>query len=221
MKKILLVLMISINSVFCQNNGLGKDYSINQINGIWQNQEFINQFIIIKNGLFIRLYNTNDSINFRMFKIKKCGFISANDTTLNEMKQTGNSFDDRLLLGNDYTFNFSKNENTSLINFMELTNSNIFYFKRVDKLPLSLIKVLNLISKNQHKDYVKQFLSRVFKEIIISKSFINNKDFQPTQMYLLKNDEVEILEEKDEWYKIRYYGKKTIEGWIKKSDVSN
>jgi len=41
----------------------------------------------------------------------------------------------------------------------------------------------------------------------------------PTKMYLIKGDEVEIIEEKDEWLKIRYYGKKTIEGWIKKSDV--
>jgi len=38
-------------------------------------------------------------------------------------------------------------------------------------------------------------------------------------MYLLKNDEVEVLEEKEDWLRIRYYGKKTIEGWIKKSDV--
>jgi len=30
---------------------------------------------------------------------------------------------------------------------------------------------------------------------------------------------VEVLETKDIWIKIRYYGNKTIEGWIKKSDV--
>jgi SH3-like domain-containing protein len=38
-------------------------------------------------------------------------------------------------------------------------------------------------------------------------------------MYLIKGDEVEVLEEKGEWLKVRYYGKKIIEGWIKKSDV--
>jgi SH3-like domain-containing protein len=45
-------------------------------------------------------------------------------------------------------------------------------------------------------------------------------------MYLLKNDPVEIIEEKDNWLKIKYYPEKngewtgkTIEGWIKKSDV--
>jgi len=38
-------------------------------------------------------------------------------------------------------------------------------------------------------------------------------------MYLLKGDVVEILQEKDDWLQIRYYGNKTIEDWIKKSDV--
>ena len=45
-------------------------------------------------------------------------------------------------------------------------------------------------------------------------------------MYLLKNDPVELVEEKDNWLKIKYYPEKngvwtgkTIEGWIKKGDV--
>ncbi|MDI9881112.1 SH3 domain-containing protein [Flectobacillus longus] len=40
-----------------------------------------------------------------------------------------------------------------------------------------------------------------------------------TNIYIIKGDEVEVLEEKGEWLKIRYYGKKNIEGWIKRSDV--
>jgi SH3-like domain-containing protein len=39
-------------------------------------------------------------------------------------------------------------------------------------------------------------------------------------MYLIKGDEVKILDEKDDWLKIRYYAKtKTIDGWIMRSDV--
>ncbi len=38
-------------------------------------------------------------------------------------------------------------------------------------------------------------------------------------MYLLKDDIVEIIEEKEDWLHIRYYSKKVVEGWIKKSDV--
>ncbi|MFY7987347.1 MAG: SH3 domain-containing protein [Flavobacterium sp.] len=55
--------------------------------------------------------------------------------------------------------------------------------------------------------------------IKVSNAIIYNTPNSPTKMYLIKGDEVEILEEKGEWLKIRYYGKKTIEGWIKRSDV--
>jgi hypothetical protein len=51
------------------------------------------------------------------------------------------------------------------------------------------------------------------------KSYIYLKPNNISNMYLIKGDEVEIIEEKENWLKIRYYGKKTIEGWIKKSDV--
>jgi hypothetical protein len=55
--------------------------------------------------------------------------------------------------------------------------------------------------------------------IIIPKSVIHTIPKLLTKMYLLKGDKVEVLEEKGEWLKVRYYGKKIIEGWIKKSDV--
>jgi hypothetical protein len=51
------------------------------------------------------------------------------------------------------------------------------------------------------------------------KSFIYDKNNIKTKMYLLKNDPVEIIESQTDWLKIKYYGKKVIEGWIKKSDV--
>jgi SH3-like domain-containing protein len=39
-------------------------------------------------------------------------------------------------------------------------------------------------------------------------------------MFLLKGDPLEVLEEKDDWLRIRYYAKtKTIDGWIMRSDV--
>ncbi|WP_435355899.1 hypothetical protein [Emticicia sp. SJ17W-69] len=56
---------------------------------------------------------------------------------------------------------------------------------------------------------------------IKDKVFLNTTPNTLTKMYLLKGDEVEIIDEKDEWLKIRYYGKKTVEGWIKKSDVED
>jgi len=57
------------------------------------------------------------------------------------------------------------------------------------------------------------------KKVKSFQSIVYTSPNTPTKMYLLKGDEVEIIEEKNEWLKIRYYGKKTIEGWIKRSDV--
>ncbi|WP_337045479.1 SH3 domain-containing protein, partial [Emticicia sp. 17c] len=58
-----------------------------------------------------------------------------------------------------------------------------------------------------------------YKTLDVKQAKIFNDKRIATKMYLLKDDIVEVLEEKNDWLKIRYYGKKTVEGWIKKSDV--
>ncbi|SFQ34977.1 hypothetical protein SAMN04515674_115149 [Pseudarcicella hirudinis] len=63
-----------------------------------------------------------------------------------------------------------------------------------------------------------KFIDKV-ASVKILKSTIWSTPNHPTKQYLLKGDEVEILETQDDWLKIRYYGSKTIEGWIKKTDV--
>jgi len=40
-----------------------------------------------------------------------------------------------------------------------------------------------------------------------------------SKMYLLKGDDVELIERDNDWMKIRFRGKRVVEGWIKKSDV--
>jgi hypothetical protein len=42
---------------------------------------------------------------------------------------------------------------------------------------------------------------------------------KPTKMYVLKGDDVELIDRQNDWLKIRFKGKKTIEGWIKKSEL--
>ena len=68
-------------------------------------------------------------------------------------------------------------------------------------------------------DFYKKIAKETFKTVNKSKAYIFSNKLVKTKMYLIKGDEVEIIEEKGDWIKIRYYGKKTIEGWIKKSDV--
>ena len=58
-----------------------------------------------------------------------------------------------------------------------------------------------------------------FKTLTQKQGVIFSVPNKKTNMYLLKGDIVEVLEEKNQWLKIRYYGGKTIEGWIKKTDV--
>ena len=101
----------------------------------------------------------------------------------------------------------------------ELINSNVFVYIKVESLPNEYLRALYKKGKNDKKDYLKDFFNMEFKEIKVTKSIIYSTPNKPTKMYLLKGDVVEILQEKDDWLQIRYYGKKTIEGWIKKSDV--
>ncbi len=104
-------------------------------------------------------------------------------------------------------------------NEMTLLSGKIAEFSRLSRLPIESISLLNARGKKDKRNYLSEFLKISLKGIKPSKSLINSIPNKPTKMYLIKGDEVEILEEKGEWLKIRYYGKKTIEGWIKKSDV--
>ena len=91
------------------------------------------------------------------------------------------------------------------------------FYKKVDEIPDYV-----LISLKKNKEDWEKYLNFLGHKMLIirqMKSFIYSLPDKKTKIYLLKNDEVEILEEKDNWLKIRYYGNKTIEGWIKKSDV--
>jgi hypothetical protein len=94
------------------------------------------------------------------------------------------------------------------------------------KLPVLEGKMLEYDTKNYH-DYGKikveinvDYKAKI-KEITVPKAyFYQSIHGQKNTSYIIKNDLVEVLEEKDDWLKIRYYAKtKTIDGWIMRSDV--
>lgn len=90
-------------------------------------------------------------------------------------------------------------------------------YKKVNTIPDYV-----LISLKKNKEHWKryiEFMKEKEGKIQAQKSFIFSTPNKQTKMYLLKDDEVEITDEKEDWLHIRYYGKKVIEGWIKKSDV--
>jgi len=82
--------------------------------------------------------------------------------------------------------------------------------------------------KQDRKDWekVRQLLPYDYKMVVSDKAIIYSQLGTATRMYIHKNDVVEIYETKGDWLKIKYYTEKnnkdtgkTIEGWIKKSDV--
>jgi hypothetical protein len=88
--------------------------------------------------------------------------------------------------------------------------------------------IVQALMKQNRNDWnkVHQLLPYDYKMVISDKAIIYSQPEIATRMYILKNDVVEIYETQGDWIKIKYYiekqGKdtgKTIEGWIKKSDV--
>lgn len=105
---------------------------------------------------------------------------------------------------NFFLFNFNGRENE--------------YHRQIQYLPNYIIAAL--VENKKELSKVEVFLGTKYSKIKVVKSYIYSLPMQKTNIYLLKDDVLEIIEEKDEWFKIRYYGKKTIEGWIKKTDVT-
>lgn len=88
-------------------------------------------------------------------------------------------------------------------------------YKRVKELPRFIIQSL----REHRNEWHKFELFMEMKPIRVAKAFIYIVPRKASKIYLIKGDKVEVLEDKKEWYKIRYYGAKITEGWIKKSDV--
>lgn len=107
----------------------------------------------------------------------------------------------------------------------ELINANVFGFTKVSNLPNIYLSALYIRSKTDKRNYCIEFFGKEIK-LIKTKSTIHSQLNQPTKMYLIKGDPVEIVDKKDGWLKIKYYPEKdcewtgeTIEGWIRKEDV--
>ena len=80
--------------------------------------------------------------------------------------------------------------------------------------------VVALLRNKKELQKVELFLNKKYAQIKTAKSFIYTSPNVVSKMFLLKGDPLEVLEEKDDWLKIRYYAKtKTIDGWIMRSDV--
>jgi hypothetical protein len=77
------------------------------------------------------------------------------------------------------------------------------------------IKYMNIIGFIPRIDVEGYNTFRIAK----SKATLHSSLSVSTNMYLLKGDDVELIDREGDWLKIRFRGKRVVEGWIKKSDV--
>jgi hypothetical protein len=172
------------------------------------------------------------SIGGETLYVQRYGFYnSCNLPSLDSLKQQGNYYfevDSLDFADEKYKETMVHNSCGELHIFTvgKDTMMNIYYsssqqyvtYKKIKALPEKVTKYL----KNKE---IKIFAS-IRKHIKSNKAMIYSQPDIPTQMYLIKGDVVEILEEKGDWLRINYYPEKdgketerTIEGWIKKTDM--
>ena len=105
------------------------------------------------------------------------------------------------------------------------TGTDVFEYYKFEYISNIIKLQLHRLSKQNNRNYLFDYLNLNLK-IIKSKVVLYSHPSQPTKIYLIQNDPVEVVEERDNWLKIKYYPEKngewtgkTIEGWIKKTDV--
>lgn len=126
-------------------------------------------------------------------------------------------------------FIFDKTQNNWYLNKTEVYRG--FYEKGKAIESLKLIAIQDYLQNQRIRfsdvDFInlfQKFLEQVpdpayYEKIKVNQAFIFSDPGVKTKMYLIKGDEVKIVKEKGDYLKIYYFGKKRIEGWIKRSDV--
>ena len=147
----------------------------------------------------------NDSIKYYREAIENC-FASFN----------GIGMDD---------FEPSETKNAPNCLFFNFNGRDYECWEQQSHLPNYIVRALMKQNRNDWEK-VRQLLPHDYKMVVNDKAIIYSQLGTAIRMYIQKNDVVEIYETKGDWLKIKYYPEKnnkdtgkTIEGWIKKSDV--
>jgi hypothetical protein len=104
-------------------------------------------------------------------------------------------------------------------NTMSIGGGQLAEFSKITSLPPFTLKQLYKRGKLDKRNYLKDYLGLIFKEVVSPKCTIYQSPGIATKMYIIKGDLVSILEQQGNWVKIEYQGKKKVQGWLKKSDI--
>jgi hypothetical protein len=238
-------------ALLISNLSIAQNLKLSDIKGVWKSVKYKNNFQVFYEDSVASI-GLRDNIEI-VISFGKVGFIDENDPYLMKIDSIQNNLDNgdnppvyiRVNLDDKDLkhLNIKSEESKNRIFYfdgilsklgiedypihtgtrMEILNSNVHIYMKEHDLPPSFI--YKLLEKYP-LSMLEKILDKTFLKIISKKAIIYSSPNRPTKMYLLKNDPVEIIEEKDNWLKIKYYPEKngewtgkTIEGWIKKSDL--
>jgi hypothetical protein len=193
--------------------------SIKDFQGIWQGNEPIGHeeddrttnYLVYKDNKMLYINTAMDDV----FSVMNFGLWSGANVpkSCRELKTKGTKYYQCMGSLEPDKFHVAFYSDTEL----EYANNTVFIKLALpDKLLLRYLKKRGI---KDNRDYIKELLGISFKKIKEPKVMIYSSINQISKAYLLQNDEVEVLETKDSWIRIRYYGTKVTEGWIKANQI--
>lgn len=232
MKRIFLLLMsiFLINQIQAQDKIQSK---LSLIQGIWENimnNDNEKSFVITKgmNSLNFTYMDDLKKLDFPLGETIK-GFqdrISGSDSiNVKSLKEDGKYYtvifkEDIRNKGWVHSSDFITPEDFECDGQnMSINGGQLVEYAKIDRLPNLALKMLLGRGKLDKRNYLKEYLGVDVREVKVAKSIINSNPGILTKMYLLKGDVLTILEEKGDWIKIEFEGKKLVQGWVKKLDV--
>jgi hypothetical protein len=201
------------------------NYNTSTLNGVWKNTDDTTIIKFLNRGKYIDILYIKTEItiietgNYGFCDSKKeSDAIDLTDLHLNAKEGFNLCFIDNTGAALRYELEYECG-NSKKDCAMLLFGQNVFKYRTIPISPF-LIKFLYKQGKLDKQDYLKEYANLIVKEIAPPKCTIYQSPNVATKMYLIKGDLVSILEQKGDWVKIEYQGKKTVQGWLKKGDIN-
>ena len=210
-----------------------QSHSVNEIQGVWKmidmredSKEPLRYWIIKDDNLLILSYDESKLNDKLYYQEMICGFFSEklnvykmDSLNLNSVKREGTFFitiSKSSIAKNGYAKKYyvlydelSLNEGQ-----LEISSTRLVTFQNQYFLPN---KIASAFFASKDWNTIEKYFN--FSKISKTKAVIYSAPNKSTNKHLVKDDKVEVLEIKENWIRIRYYGTEIIEGWINEKDI--